>query len=378
MPKRVAFLSSQFAEVKSGPGRFAQYLQEIHVPGVEFYFFSEQIAETKGNEIRVEIPFWVKKLPLSWIFKAWFYSKKLKEFDIKFGFHSILSSDYSLAINVRNSFGSRLITMVNDDNYLLIFEKGDHQSGMSLGRRWARRLGYFFEKSVVKKSSIVVSNSLYTKGLVEKIYQIPANQSILLYKAVDLTLFQFQKKDFRNPRKFLFVKNDWRRGGLDLIFQSFAQLPFQEEMEFTVAGISESQLEQVKQVAASSGFKGKYQILGLLNRAELKNAFQSAQVFITMSRQEALGVSCLEAQASGVAVVASEAGGLPEVLNFGEAGFLVRKNDRNRLVETIMEMNSNPEMTELKVQNSLHHVEKFSIDQLKMNLAKLFQQPSGD
>jgi len=72
MAKRIAFLTTQFSEVKSGPGRFAQYLHNLDIPELEFSFFSEQISKNQGNEVCVSIPSFVKKLPFSWFFKAWY------------------------------------------------------------------------------------------------------------------------------------------------------------------------------------------------------------------------------------------------------------------------------------------------------------------
>ncbi|HRH35832.1 MAG TPA: glycosyltransferase family 4 protein [Catalimonadaceae bacterium] len=376
MAKRIAFLTTQFSEVKSGPGRFAQYLHNLDIPELEFSFFSEQISKNQGNEVCVSIPSFVKKLPFSWFFKAWYYSKVLKKLDRKEPFDWILSSDYSLSIFADSGICDRLFTMVNDDNYLLIFQPGEHQRGMSAGRKWARRLGYFFEKAVVRKSRFVVSNSLYTKGLVEKIYQIPESKSVLLYKAVDLSYFQFKEQGPNPPRRFLFVKNDWKRGGLDLIFSALAQLPFQQEVHFTIAGISENQKETVYQIAQSSGYTGKYEIRGLLNKEQLANVFHSSDLFLSMSRQEALGVSCLEAMASGLPVLASDAGGLPEVLNFGQTGFLVRRNDVNHLVETLLKIEEQPVLASEKSHNAIRHVEKFSLIRLQSNLNHLFGDSS--
>lgn len=375
MPKRIAFLTTQYSEVKSGPGRFAQYLKESPIEGIEITFFSEQIAQNQGNEIAIKIPAWLKKLPFSWIFKAWFYALSVKVEHQKKPFDAILSSDFSLAIFINGALAKRLFTMVNDDNYLLIYQPGDHQKAMSTGRRWARRIGYFFERQVARRSAFVVSNSHYTRNLVEKIYQIPPHHSLLLYKAVNLSRFTRKERPERAPKHFLFVKNDWRRGGLDLIFQALAKLQNQEEIHFKVAGISGQQQSLVEEMARKSGFRGTWTIQGLLKREQLIEALHSADLFLSMSRQEALGVSCLEAMATGLPVIATEVGGLPEVLDFGHAGWLIPKNDVESLVQTLEDLRLHPERIREKTLHACMHAEKFSVECLKVNFRNLFERP---
>lgn len=372
MNKRIAFFTSQYAEVVSGPGRFAQYLRENPPPGLDFVFVSEQIKNKTHKEIPVPFPRWINRLPLFWLLKSWFYTRALEKYFLNHPVDCILSSDFSLVIFANKTLCTRLFTMVNDDNYLLIYQKGEHQKGMATTRRWARRLGYFLEKYVVKKSAQAVSNSLYTKGLLEKIYGVPSNRSLLLYKAVDLSFFTPRSWQVQKPRQFLFVKNDWKRGGLDIIIKALAQLSYQEEVNFTMVGIFEKDHPNILELIAESGFRGKYQLHGLFQKEALVGQLAKTDLFISMSRQEALGVSCLEAMASGVPVVASDAGGLPEVLNFGQAGFIVPKNNENALLQLLEQINLHPEQMVEKRENALQHIHQFSVQKLQENLRVIF------
>lgn len=371
--KRIAFLVNQFSEVTSGPGRFCEYLRQMHFQELEIIFISHQIKEETHNYKPVHVPKWVGRMPLAWLFRSYFYAKSLQKLHAAQAFDAILSIDYSLAIFVSAGWCRKsLFVMVNDDNYLKIFQPGDHLKGMSFNRRMARTLSYFFERFVVKKSAYVVSNSLYTKGLVEKIYQVPAEQSLLLYKAVDLSDFVPKELESKPPRTFLFVKNDWRRGGLDMILQALSRLSYQSEVHLNVLGISKNEIEEVEDLFKLSGFTGTWRIFGLQNRAQLKNHLQQSDLFISMSRQEALGVSCLEAMASGVPVVASDAGGLKEVLDFGKAGFMVPTERTDLLIPLLEELNLNPFRLKEQAQAALQHVQKFSFQRMQANLEKFF------
>lgn len=74
---------------------------------------------------------------------------------------------------------------------------------------------------------------------------------------------------------------------------------------------------------------------GFLAGEELSAAYASGDVFAFPSTSETLGFAALEAMASGVPVVAADAGGLPHVVHDGETGVLVPPGDAVALATAI-------------------------------------------
>jgi N-acetyl-alpha-D-glucosaminyl L-malate synthase BshA len=68
------------------------------------------------------------------------------------------------------------------------------------------------------------------------------------------------------------------------------------------------------------GVEDSVSFLGKLD--QIAPLLAAADLFLLPSQNESFGLSALEALASGVPVVGSNAGGLPEVVRDGETGFL--------------------------------------------------------
>jgi len=96
-----------------------------------------------------------------------------------------------------------------------------------------------------------------------------------------------------------------------------------QEFLFLVAGdgIERPQLEQA---AAALGLENNVRFLGL--RGDVPALLAAADIYLCPSHFEALSTSVLEAMAAGLPVVATEVGGLPEIVTHNLTGLLVPPN----------------------------------------------------
>jgi N-acetyl-alpha-D-glucosaminyl L-malate synthase BshA len=94
--------------------------------------------------------------------------------------------------------------------------------------------------------------------------------------------------------------------------------------------------EGVEKLAGALGLGPYVTFLG--EQLHLGGLFAQADVFVLPSEQESFGLAALEALASGVPVVASNVGGLPEVVRDGETGRLVPPHDPRALAEAVLDL----------------------------------------
>jgi N-acetyl-alpha-D-glucosaminyl L-malate synthase BshA len=86
-----------------------------------------------------------------------------------------------------------------------------------------------------------------------------------------------------------------------------------------------------QQMASDLGVLDRVTFTGVLDG--VANALQAANLLLLPSQTESFGLVALEAMASGVPVVASDVGGLPEVVEHGVCGFLAPVGDTDKMAE---------------------------------------------
>jgi glycosyltransferase involved in cell wall biosynthesis len=103
-------------------------------------------------------------------------------------------------------------------------------------------------------------------------------------------------------------------------------------------GPMRSELESIVQRANT---RGRIHLTGALPRAQVARLLAEADLFVNPGivdsggRAEGLGITTIEAMASGLACVGSRAGGIPETISDGVTGLLVRPGDQAELARVV-------------------------------------------
>ncbi len=97
----------------------------------------------------------------------------------------------------------------------------------------------------------------------------------------------------------------------------------------------------------------------------LEPLFFCADLFLLPSEQESFGLTALEAMNCSVPVIATETGGLPEVITHGKTGYLYPVGEIKKMAEKSIELLSSPEKHELfKQQARRRATQSFNADQI--------------
>lgn len=140
------------------------------------------------------------------------------------------------------------------------------------------------------------------------------------------------------------------------------------EVRFRLVG---RDTEELKFLADSLGVSRHVELLG--ERNDVPELLSESQVYVMPSLSEGIGTALIEAQAAGVPAVASEVGGLPEVVEKDVTGLLVPPGDPDGLAEAVVKLLKNPERAQEMARLGLERVrERFSIGSVVDRLESLY------
>lgn len=107
---------------------------------------------------------------------------------------------------------------------------------------------------------------------------------------------------------------------------------------------SEDLLEYCREI----GVEDLIEFCGAVSLEKRIEFYENADIFVLPTLAEAMPISVIEAMASGLAIVSTKVGGIPEIIENGKEGFLVEPQNFEQLAEKI-ELLANDKKLRLKI-----------------------------
>jgi glycosyltransferase involved in cell wall biosynthesis len=174
---------------------------------------------------------------------------------------------------------------------------------------------------------------------------IPASKISTIYEGMDLSLYPVpMRPDARRPDEPAIVgtvAHLSREKGLKYLVEAASLISdVRKKLRFVIVGDGEC-LPELKDLVREKGLENCFQFTGFVpNTAECMRSFD---VFVLPSLSEGLSSAILEAMAISLPVVATDVGGIPELIKSGDNGLLVAPGDSAGLARAIQRLADNPE-----------------------------------
>lgn len=138
-----------------------------------------------------------------------------------------------------------------------------------------------------------------------------------------------------------------------------------KQIEALLVIVGDGPLKEVLKRKAEE-IRGKVVFLGAKTHEELKTVYASADIFVAPSitakdgDQEGFGLVMLEAMASGLPVVASDSGGISQLIRDGVNGLMCAEKNIGQLVSKIQVLLDDDELERILIENSKETVNTYS------------------
>ncbi len=210
-----------------------------------------------------------------------------------------------------------------------------------------------FEERMMKRSRKLIAVSDFTRKELTQFYHIPASKIRVIHNGVDTVKFS-PTSDKRHVKQELGFNPDeiavvsvgrlYARKGLFTLIESIPavvrKLP---HAKFIISGKGQSdEMAKLVQHAEHLGVRNSIVFTGYFPDAKLPKLYQAADVFAFSTFYEHHPFAVLEAMSSGLPVVTTRVGGIPETITDGQDGFICRPFDAQQFSERILYLLEHP------------------------------------
>ena len=214
--------------------------------------------------------------------------------------------------------------------------------------------------------------------------QIPEDKITLIHSGIDLTKFADLKvpEDFRQkwqiPSDAILIGTIAAFAGHKdyPTFLKAASLVIKQHPNACFMAVGEGKLlPDMRELTKTLGIENRMIFTGFQHQVGI--FLKSFDIFVISSKKEGLGTTVLDAQATGLPVIGTAAGGIPEMIENETNGLLVEPQDPEKLASAISRLIEEPELRTTLGQKGIETVRKFSIERtVEKNLA-LYEELTG-
>ncbi len=199
----------------------------------------------------------------------------------------------------------------------------------------------------------ILTCSKYSMGDILRIWGVDANK----IKLIPLSLGNnYRPQPGQSPvqgRYILYVGNFKLHKNVSMLLEAFGEIAGSfPDLKLVLAGPHEHTYQQLVETVQNKGLQGRVLFLGKISEEDHpQNLYSGAEVFVMPSLYEGFGLPPLEAMACGVAVVASNATSIPEVIK--DAGILVDPTDAHAMADAITKVLTNQGLKDKMIEQGL-------------------------
>lgn len=219
------------------------------------------------------------------------------------------------------------------------------RSGMMIEEVGRSRAYRWFVRSVLSRCDRIICQGESWRRFYQELTSLPPERLVSIPNWIDLAEYTSIRPSARPPGPPVFLYLGWietYKGALDLIRAVHRRRADLAGAKVIVCGRGNA-LPEARRLTEELGLAEIIEFRGWVLGEQKRAALAEADVLVLPSHLEGLPNALLEAMATGLAVIASRVGAIPDVVEDGVSGLLIDPGDVDALGEALARLAGDPE-----------------------------------
>jgi glycosyltransferase involved in cell wall biosynthesis len=351
----ICFVTPEYFPISGGTGAYVYYLsQYLQKLGHNVHVVARHSEDSEDIVDGVDVHY--RKGKGNAVTRYWRFARsasmKIKELNEKIGLdiiHANLPLVPSFAIP-KESARALVCAVHSTWKGEAVVTKRDNPKNLNPNEKMMLRFNFMlrsYEKKLMSRSDALIAVSKYTFSELTELYGIDEKKIYVIYNGVDINKFKPRVNKAELKREFsleekqkivLFVGRLYHRKGLEILLNSIPPI-LQEfsDVKFAISGTGFKEKEEsLRTLAKKLKIEEQVKFLGYVPDEKLPFLYSASDIFVLPAIYENFPFAILEAQATGLPVISTKVGGIPEFLTDNENGFLIDPGDPTQLTQKVL------------------------------------------
>lgn len=210
----------------------------------------------------------------------------------------------------------------------------------------------FFKKKSLKKVKKIITVSANNAKKIQNLYPEHSQKLQVILNGIDTTWWQSQLLGFSEEDATKIKEQVFHANTNSLIVTTIAELHERKGLKYLLKAVPKviAEYPNLKFVIIGEGNERKSlekiveklkieRNVALIGRKNnIPKLLKSSEIFLLPSRREAFGLVLTEAMITGLPVLASAVGGIPEIIQNGKNGILFESENPDAIAQTLLEL----------------------------------------
>ena len=355
MPE-VCFVSPEYLPLSGGTGAYVYYLSRELLKNGYLVDIVTGYDKTRDVKLKGKLHVYFLKVLKAPIVKSFLFAascnRKLKNIS---GSVNVDVTHVNLPLvpdfAVPRAFGKTLISTVHSTwKGEADAISGEPYSRLNANEKFLVSFNWFlrfFEKRMFERSNRLIAVSEFTRRELHRFYGVNESKIRVIHNGVDVNKFKPTLKKSKakaelglNPDDLtiLSVGRLYARKGLFTLIESIPKVTkYFKNAKFVVSGKGQrNEMKKLIDHAMSLGVRDNIIFTGYFPDEKLPKLYQAADIFAFSTFYEHHPFAVLEAMSSGLPVVTTNVGGIPETITNGKNGFLCEPFNTRQFSDKIL------------------------------------------